>query len=191
VDGVAYQQQFVWTYDAIGRLTHEALDVIGSPLPLGEGQGEGIVPLADYAVDYIFDLVGNRRYKLTNNDADGEIDEQITYDYDPNDRLLTELAELIAADQTRTTKSETLYEFGPNANPVGDEGGDWTMQTKKTVLNAAGSPVSTVDYFYNLQNRMAHVEISTLDPATGTEVRRETLNYRYGPDGKRERGRTS
>jgi len=184
-----------WFYDDVGRLTREIYDGPGTDL--------------DYATDYIFDLVGNRLEKLTDATPNEEIlvegetltqlaayrtgaelvpDRAITYSYDANDRLLTELVESIAADGTRAAQQTTLYEYGPNADPGTGIGGDWTMQTRKTVWQGAdtgpetGTRLSDTQYDYNLQNRMSG---AVIDSDGDGPVAPTTVEYEYDATGIR------
>jgi hypothetical protein len=50
--------------------------------------------------------------------------------------------------------------------------------------SALSSPLSTLDFSYNLQGRMSGIELRALDSA-GQPTRIQTLGYTYGPDGIR------
>ncbi len=79
--------------------------------------------------DYVFDLVGSRLEKQTHTNpdwtalaagSDPSPDEKVTYAYDDNDRLSTEVATSFDG-QTWTTGQTTTYGY------------DATQQTNKTV----------------------------------------------------------
>lgn len=118
------------------------------------------------------DLVGNRLAKNTDTDStpgtltayrEGglmsavNVDEAILYEYDLNDRLLTEaFDDRTAANADRFTR----YEYGPGADfttdPDNPFGGDHTTQTKKSVWNnltGSGNPAEATEYGFNLQGR--------------------------------------
>jgi len=190
-DSQGYTTRVDWFYDAVGRLTREVYDdpVINND-PLTED---------DFATDYRFDLVGNRREKLTDTAPaaaaftayrDGgnlTPDQAIKYAYDDNDRLLTELAQSIAADGARTTDQTTWHEYDPDTDGQPGTGGSWTMETRKTVFQGANTSegrviVSDAKYSFNLQNRLAQAEIDT-NGATSGGV--ETSQYEYNTSGIR------
>ncbi len=91
-----------WLYDNLGRLTREVYDAPDTDL--------------DFTADYRIDLVGNRLHKNTDQTpaaatltgyrtgaAMTAVDEAITYDYDLNDRLLTEALDLAGILDDRFT----------------------------------------------------------------------------------------
>ncbi len=153
----------------------------------------------DFATDYRFDLVGNRREKLTDTAPTAAAftayreggnltpDQAIKYAYDDNDRLLTELAQSIAADGARTTEQTTWHEYDPDTDGQPGTGGSWTMETRKTVFQGGNTSegrviVSDAKYSFNLQNRLAQAEIDT-NGATAGGV--ETSQYEYNTSGIR------
>ncbi len=146
-----------WTYDPVGRLVRESYDSHDDSL--------------DYVTDYLFDLVGNRLFKLTDTDPDwvalGEglptsPDQSVAYSYDINDRLLVETAATWDGGTLAwITDRTTVYEYGPNADPTEGIGGNHTMQTRKTVWGgtdtdpATGTRLADSTFGYNLQNRLS------------------------------------
>ena len=112
--------QVDWIYDRLGRLIQEDFDWDTTP-------GEDSL---DFTADYIFDLVGNRKEKHVDNGRDAVVDEIFTYEYDLNDRLLTELKDVDGWADDRLT----VYGY------------DGTQQTSKSVHatetdDGAGGPV--------------------------------------------------
>jgi RHS repeat-associated protein len=123
-----------WQYDDAGRLIKEVFDHYDDTF--------------DQTSEWIYDLVGNRLKQTINGN-------ETIYDYDSNDRLLTEISGL----------KKTVYGY------------DHTQQTSKNVTEN-GELVSTTTYEYDLQGRMATVTI-----VTGN--RKEVTRYDYGADGIR------
>lgn len=167
-DMLIQQNTFDWTYDEAGRLVEEMLT--SAPL-LTES-------LDDYTDTYGYDLSGNRlRYE---HNAIGTVDDKlVTYAYDANDRLLTELAYagLSEADSLFTT---TDYEYGPSGGTTVD--GD--RQTKKLVYNGDDIPANlagTTAYGYNARGRMSQIEIDS----TGDGSINTTIAYEYDDAGVR------
>ena len=141
---------FYWGYDAENRLTSEVMD------SYDDGQ--------DYIARYAFDLSSNRMSKATDNAATSTAisaflssgtfsgDEMIGYEYDANDRLLTE------AKDAAGTNDDTFTEYRYGASNA------LTMQTGKAVyegLDDTGTLKEQTSYSYNLQGRMAGVEIDS------------------------------
>jgi hypothetical protein len=117
-------------------------------LPIISDVPFSLPPTNDYTADYFFDLASNRVRKDVDTTGDGIADEQTTYTYDDNDRLLTEVFDLglDGADKT------TTYQYGA-AN-------DRTEQTKKSVFDhALGQVVEEIDYTCNLQGRLSQVVV--------------------------------
>ena len=134
-----------WTYDALNRLVEETYD-----------------SSADDSLDFVerftFDLAGNRVQAMKDlGNADPltfNADETTTYEYDDNDRLLTEQKDVAG---TATGDRFTTYEYGPNADPVNGYGGDHTTQTAKTVhdgLDDTGAVLETHTFAYDAMGRM-------------------------------------
>jgi len=163
-----------WFYDSLGRLVREVYD----------SQTDNTL---DFATDYLFDLSGNRLWKTTDHSPTSNqwtgyragaplaVDEAIRYLYDSNDRLLEEDLDT-GADGS--IDQRTRYEYGPNANPASGEGGDWTVQTKKSVFNAVGNSVSTSTFTYDLQGRMETAVIESYQSDGTTVARRDAARPR-------------
>jgi RHS repeat-associated protein len=117
-----------WTYDDIGRLTDEVFNHFDDNL--------------DQTEHFVYDLTGNRISKTVDKGNDASIEEAITYSYDANDRLLEEVLDDLTDDANDRT---TTYGY------------DHTQLTSKTVSDALNSQLSTLNYVYNLQGRMAEV----------------------------------
>jgi len=152
-----------WLYDDIGRLTRESYDSYDNDL--------------DFIADYTFDLVGNRLTKQTDTDptfsGDPTFDETITYEYDANDRLLTEAKDVAGGSENDRF---TEYNYG-DAN-------EKTQQTKKTVTlytDGSGGTLEQTAYAYNLQGRMATVTIDS----NGDGTPETQLAYEYNDNGIR------
>ena len=149
-----------WFYDNLGRLIEEDYDSTNNAL--------------DFTADYVFDLVGNRLTKTVDQGRDAVVDEVITYEYDLNDRLLT----------------ESLDSDVPQANGVDQTttyGYDQTRQTSKTVWQGTdtdpqtGTRLSETAYGYNLQGRMSKVEIDS----DGNGDLESRIEYEYDNSGIR------
>ncbi len=123
-----------WEYDNLGRLIFEVFEHYDDAF--------------DQTSDWIYDLVGNRLQQTIN----GKV---TTYDYDVNDRLLTDIS----------GETETLYGY------------DHTQQTSKKV-SESGVLVSETTFAYDSHGRMAVVTI-----ISGS--RKEVTKYEYGSDGIR------
>jgi RHS repeat-associated protein len=123
-----------WKYDNAGRLIREVFDHYDDNF--------------DQTSEWIYDLVGNRLKQTING-------KETQYNYDANDRLLTEMS----------GSKQTVYGY------------DHTQQTSKTV-SENGEIVSTTTYEYDLQGRMSVV---TIISGNKTEITR----YEYGADGIR------
>ena len=129
---------------------------------------------------FIFDSYACRKGKGSNG---ATADDQLTqYVYDANDRLKEELDR----GQDATIDQVTLYEYGPNASPV--YGGDWTMQTRKTVYNGADTTaprVSQTDYGFNRQGQMATSSVKLYGPDGVTITSQTDSGYTYNDQGIR------
>ncbi len=168
-----------WTYDNVGRLIREVYDSYDDTV--------------DFAADYVFDLVGNRLEKNTDNNpneiitvADEDVtqlaayrdghelhpDETITYTYDANDRLLTETEnEVVGGSPDPNTGQTTTYGY------------DATQQTSKEVVdNATSETLSRTDYEYNLQGRMSK---AVIDSDGDGPANPSTSEYEYDDAGIR------
>jgi len=171
-----------WRYDNLGRLTREVYDSYDSAL--------------DFTTDYLFDLASNRLAKSTDHAptpaefttyrTGGALnpDEAISYRYDSNDRLVWEKLDTGA---NGSVDQVTSYAYGPNADftdAANPYAGDGTQQTGNALW--AGGMIgvgreSHNEYRYNLQGRMAAVEIDS-DGNTDLE---ERVEYRYDANGIR------
>jgi RHS repeat-associated protein len=184
-----HETRIDWFYDAVGRLTREVYDSHDNTL--------------DYATDYLFDLVGNRREKISDTSSGGDdlsprfagyrdrespaplvANETITYEYDANDRLLTETKDAAGTADDQYTE----YEYGPNADLENEYGGDHTMQTRKTVYSGEKAPNNRraqTDYGYNLQGRLASADIKTYQTDGETIASQTPAEYEYNTSGIR------
>jgi RHS repeat-associated protein len=147
VKGTAYD----WTYDAAGRLTDEAITHFDTSISQSE--------------KFTYDLTGNRTKLERNHDGVAGIDEAITYNYDVNDRLLTEFFD----DKTSA-----------NADTTTTYGYDHTQQTSKIVTDerqGASLRLSAQLFTYNLQGRMSAVINDSY--TNGNLSSRERTSYQY------------
>jgi RHS repeat-associated protein len=135
-DGVIEElfNNITWKYDNAGRLIYEEFDHYDDEY--------------DQTSEWLYDLVGNRLMQTING-------RDTLYDYDANDRLLTEIA----------GEKKTVYGY------------DHTQQTSK-IITEDGEIVSTTTYEYDVQGRMSVVTITTGN-------RTEITKYQYGADGIR------
>ncbi|MBA2115003.1 putative Ig domain-containing protein [Bremerella alba] len=143
-----------WTYDAADRLIQEEFDSHDDSL--------------DFTATYTFDLVGNRLEKTVDNGSDGSVEHVTTYVVDANDRLLTETL------NSTNNAEDRFTEFSYDAD----------QQTGKQIfagLDNSGTLLSEATYAYNLQGRLAHVEIDS----DGDGVVDETIDYEYDHTGIR------
>lgn len=173
VNGVIEETRIDWVYDRLGRLVRESYNSFDDAL--------------DFIADYTLDLAGNRLAKKTDTDptfvGDPSYDETIDYEYDANDRLLSEFKNATGTANDTTT----LYEYGPNADPVNGAGGDYTVQTRKTVWEGTDTDPQTgvmrsdTSYAYDLQGRLSEVQVDT----DGDGDFDDTTLYEYADDGTR------
>ena len=117
----------------------------------------------DQSESFTYDLTGNRVALDRDKGNDSTTDEAITYTYDANDRLLDEVLDsIVDTDDTTTT-----YAY------------DQTQQTSKTVTRSSDQLlVSTQQFTYNLQGRMASVMNQGYD-VSGVLNSRERTSYEY------------
>jgi RHS repeat-associated protein len=152
---------FRWEYDAVGRLVDEIFDSYEDNS-------------LDYRANYAFDLAGNRLEKSlwkTAGTVSGTPDEQTSYAYDANDRLLEETLDLLVGSDKRTA-----YAWGA--------GNGATFQTGKSVTDLAASQlVEQTNYSYNLQGRLSQAVIEKF--TAGQLIQRDTSKFVYGDDGIR------
>jgi len=165
-----------WVYDGLNRLVEERFD----------GQG---IDDHDFIDVYTYDLMGNRKKKehdanpgfsgvstpsdllgTTPSFTNGADDETVDYNYDANDRLITEFT----TDQSGTQKLTAVYVYGGTGNPS-------TKLTKKIEVDFDTNVTKTTDSTYNLQGRLAKVEID--DTSDGTFE--TTIDYEYNDSGIR------
>ncbi len=133
-----------WTYDNDHRLTSESID--------------GFDNAVDRTDTFVMDLFGNQLKRTTDlASTPGVVDEVIRYWYDSNDRLQSE-----AVDYGNDGQNEKTTTYSWNE----------TRQAAKTV-EQNGSTVSTQQFSYDLQGRLASV-VTT--PASGAKTR---VDYRY------------
>ena len=148
--------EYRWTYDAIGRLVVERYDKSGSNVD-------------DFESHYLYDLVGNRLEKRTDNGLTGSIDEVVVSFFDENDRILNEKKFLNGS----TTASEaTEYQWGSS-----------TSQTLKTVTDHVKNTITYTEMSYNLQGRLSEIVI-TVTNSQGV-LSKITQTYTYDASGIR------
>lgn len=146
-DDAGDETEITWEYDALGRLVEEHHD-----------RGADDAGAGDYVANYEMDLVGNRLEKRTDrfdgdSNLDGNSDETITYDYDDNDRLLTEHVD---SGGEGTFDQTIVYWYGLGSSGVNT----LTDQTTKTTYNSAtasGVPANQTWMEYNLQGHVSKV----------------------------------
>jgi RHS repeat-associated protein len=149
VDDQGIQRTFYWMYDADDRLVSEVLDSSDDA--------------QDYITLYTMDLTGNRLSVQTDNAATSAAiadflstgalaaDQVISYQYDANDRLLSETNDAEGSAEDR----HTVYQYGP--------GNALTEQTSKTVhagLDDTGAVTEQTTFQYNVQGRTATITVS-------------------------------
>ncbi|MGD9723617.1 MAG: putative Ig domain-containing protein [Pirellulales bacterium] len=153
-----------WVYDQLGRLTEERYDFDHASDPQLDDDYDTIAR-------YGFDLASNRLQlakDLGNATGAFAADQTITYDYDDNDRLLSEA---LNSDGDPQIERTTTYEYGGPTNPG-------TEQTRKTV---SGDVSGVTTQTYNLQGRLATLA-SDADADGHVESR---FTYRYNDAGIR------
>lgn len=156
-----YINQINWTYDDAGRLIDEVFNHYDD--------------LLDQSGHFSYDLSGNRLEQQVekNIDGDGIVDkETISYSYDANDRLTSELAEIdLNNDGSIDQTSSTTYSY------------TGTQQTGK-IVKESGLTKTTTAFTYDLQGRMDTVTITSLD-SSGQATRIEKTTYQYDATGIR------
>ena len=149
--GIGFQPvstRYSWQYDGLNRLTKEVIDHWDDAFDQTEAYG--------------YDLTGNRESLTRDIGNDAINDTAITYYYDDNDRLLTEvLDDLTAAD----ADTRTSYGY------------DHTQQTSKMVT-AGSLPVSSQTLTYNLQGRLGEAIVDA-HSASGVLQTRTRSTYEY------------
>lgn len=145
-----------WTYDGLNRLVKETYDGF-------DGSGNAL----KYTDTFAFDLSSNRT-TLTHDDRTGTTagsggpDAVVTYRYDPNDRLLTEIKDVGGTANT-TDDRHTRYGYGPT---------DQTSKTVRQGLTETGTTVEQTNFTYDARGPMTGVSIT----ANGTTT---TVSYQY------------
>jgi hypothetical protein len=109
--------EIFWTYDAVGRLTDEAITHFDNSISQSE--------------KFTYDLTGNRTKLERDHDGVAGIDEAITYNYDVNDRLITELF-----DDKTTANADTTTTYGY----------DHTQQTEKIITRSVSEVISSAKH---------------------------------------------
>ena len=171
-----------YEYDALGRVTEKI-----SPLPLGEGEGEG--PTTQYAYDsagnlhsvtdtlghvttYAYDALGRL---LSTTDADGDT---TSYTYDADGKLLTE------TDALGHVTSYAYDELGrlttiTSPRPLGEGQGEGAPVTSCT-YDADGDLLTTTD-------ALGHTTTNSYDALgrllSTTDAEGNTTRYTYDADG--------
>ena len=138
-----------WTYDPVGRLTDEAITHFDIFNNISQSE------------HFEYDLTGNRTRLDRNLGNDSTIDEVITYGYDANDRLITEVLDALDNSKDQTT----TYDYNN------------TQQTSKLVTRSVSEAISSQRFTYNLQGRIS----TTINEGftSGTLSSRERTSYQY------------
>jgi hypothetical protein len=147
-------REIFWTYDAVGRLTDEAITHFDSSISQSE--------------KFTYDLTGNRTKLERDHDGVAGIDEAITYNYDVNDRLLTELFD----DKTSA-----------NADTATTYGYDHTQQTSKIVTDerrGASLRLSAQSFTYSLQGLIDTVINDGYTSGNLSSSERTSYDYNFG-----------
>jgi RHS repeat-associated protein len=134
----------------LGRLTHEASqDLTGGR------------PLFDFAIDYTYDLAGNRLNMATTN-ASGSV--TVAYAYNSNDQLLT---------QTSSDGTVTAYAYDPNGS----------------LLEVKVNGQITQQFTYNLEGRLQTATLISTPTQGQTKV--SVTTYYYDASGNKVRTENS
>lgn len=140
--------EYVWTYDGAGRMVKEVLDHWDN--------------LLDHTEDYLYDLVGNRVKKTTDNPNTAGVDSVTTYTYNQNDQAIAEFVDLGGDNVVDETISYTWQ---------------GTQQTSKTTtVNSVN--VDKVQFTYNLRGQLSRVTTETRN-ASNQLTKNTQVNYRY------------
>ena len=140
--------EYLWTYDGAGRMVREVLDHWDNSL--------------DHTEDYLYDLVGNRVKKTTDNPNTAGVDSVTTYTYNQNDQAIAEFVDLGGDNVAEETISYTWQ---------------GTQQTSKTTtVNSVN--VDTVQFVYNLRGQLSRVTTETRN-ASNQLTKNTQVNYRY------------
>ncbi|MGL4464578.1 MAG: RHS repeat-associated core domain-containing protein [Planctomycetia bacterium] len=131
------------------------------------------------SIDFLLDLVGNRREQLRvqRGPNDHEIGtpgdvlrtERTTASYDERDRMIDEVFTVDGA-------TDRLTSFDYDANGA---------QIAKIVRDAAGRLTNETSFSYDLRGGLAGASVSEYDPATGAELVRNVASYQYNDAGLR------
>jgi RHS repeat-associated protein len=151
-----------WVYDDLGRLASETIDHWDDQF--------------DRTESFIYDLVGNRTRREIENTGDSAVDQIFASNFDANDRLITETADL-DGDGPNDIANTTTYAY------------DHTQQTQKIVWQGTDTTESTgtkdtrVTYSYNDQGRLG--QVLTEDFTAGSVTARTQVSYEYSTRGIR------
>ena|GEM_PF-3486899 len=193
---------YAWNYDAANRLIDEVFwtdaDNTNGQIFDGGGLPDTSRPLSDYHDSFRFDLAGNRLARFTDLDpadpatfnvwVQGDLERDTRYEYDANDRLVTETFDFTTDGSAvdGTVDRTTTYDYG-----------ETTQQLEKAVFSGPlgeGLPtppqLSNASFSYNLQGRLSQAVTETFtDDGQGNDVvsQRSTATYEYGTDGIRIR----
>ncbi|MFO0942299.1 MAG: putative Ig domain-containing protein [Pirellulales bacterium] len=140
-----------WFYDDNSRLTEERIDSFDESV--------------DRKDTYIMDLFGNRLRKTTGPLTGSAVDQVINYDFDGNDRLLSELLDNGGNGSIDKT---TTYTW------------NGTQQASKTV-SVPSQPTVIQEFSYNLKGMLSSVVTTTetLIGGVGTITSRTKVDYGY------------
>jgi RHS repeat-associated protein len=141
-----------WKYDKLGRLIEEIFDHYDDEF--------------DQTTNWTYDLVGNRLSQITDKGNDGTIDSTTSYQYDANDRLLSEVENIGVNEKTTN--------YGYNS----------TQQISKNVVQN-GKLVSDVVFGYDASGRMNSVKTTTYKEDGETISGWEVVSYIYDTNGNR------
>lgn len=177
--------EFVWTYDAAGRLVGESLDSSVNSL--------------DFVDSFVYDLVGNRLSTSRNWGDLAKDDYSVTSTLDVNDRILTEVKDFVGT----TADESTVYTFNgtQQSQKTTSVGGLATSRqifsydlfgrlekVRQETLNAGGQPIAieeTITEYDSSGTRVSstHRVDSTNDGFFETEIKTEYLVDQSNPTG--------
>ncbi|MFN8740978.1 MAG: hypothetical protein ACK5YR_13705, partial [Pirellula sp.] len=151
---VPKQNAYTWTYDANGKLLSEVLDSFDDA--------------ADRTDTFVMDLFGNRRKRTTDKPSTAYVDEVITYLYNADDRITSELLD---KQNNGTTDQTTTYAWSG------------TRQSSKTVVIPSTSTV-TQTFSYTLPGMLSRV-VTENKNGSNVVTSRTRVDYDYTSTGIR------
>jgi len=149
---VPKQNAYTWTYDANDKLLSEVLDSFDDA--------------ADRTDTFVMDLFGNRRKRTTDKPSTAYVDEVITYLYNADDRITSELLD---KQSNGTTDQTTTY------------GWSGTRQSSKTVVIPSTSTV-TQTFSYTLPGMLSQV-VTEIKNGRNVVTSRTRVDYDYTSTG--------